>query len=201
MSQVILKRITVEELRLSYPTRATLKVPTALRSPMCQEGDVLHGGNFRGGDTCHFRRAAGASDVAGASARSCWPRHGTIRWPRAAPSGQTAPPRPPAGTGSATCPDGACAARGSAQGLPPLPGSAAVSEPGVCGPAGLTPQPLRAQAGRDRRRAEETETPCLGLDTSSSRVPLLRPSAPSSRLSSWSSWLGAAVDLDDSVLP
>lgn len=200
MSQVILKRITVEELRLSYPTRATLS-PHRPQIPDVRKVTFSTAGIFV---VVTHATSGGRRESVTWQARLHGPAgrdEGLSGGPGAAPSGQTAPPRPPAGTGSATCPDCACAARGSAQGLPPLPGSAAASEPGVCGPAGLTPQPLRAQAGRDRRRAEETETPCLGLDTSSSRVPLLRPSAPSSRLSSWSSWLGAAVDLDDSVLP
>lgn len=61
------QRFPEEEPGFSYPTRSTLKVRTTLRSPVCQEGDVLHAGDFRSGDTGYFRRAAGVSDVAGES--------------------------------------------------------------------------------------------------------------------------------------
>lgn len=115
------QRIPEEEPGLSYPTQSTLKVRTTLRSRVCQEGDVLHAGDFRSGDTGYFRRAAGVSDVAGQSVHDppCLDT-GLSGGFGAGPPGQRARPQPPAGTGSATCPHCACAAGGSAQGLPPL---------------------------------------------------------------------------------
>lgn len=120
------------------PTGATLKVRTALSSPICQGGDVLHAGDFRSGDTCHFRWAAGVSDVAGESVHGPpgRPGLGTVRWPGAAPPGLRAAGR------NRKCHVSPLCLRGQQlrPGPPSSPGSAGASEPGVRGPAGLTPR-------------------------------------------------------------
>lgn len=79
------QRIPEEERGPSYPI---LKVLTALGCPICQGGDVLHAGDFRSGHTCHFRWAAGVSDVAGESVHgSPGPGLRTVRWPRGSSAG------------------------------------------------------------------------------------------------------------------
>lgn len=141
------QRIPEDEPGLSYPTQS-LKVRTTLRFPVCREGDVLHAGDFRSGDTGYFRRAAGVSDVAGESVHGPpGPGHGTVRWPRGSSPGTDSTTA--ASSRNRKCHVSPLCLRGRRlrPGPPSSPGSAAASEPGVRSPADLTPEPLRAQAG------------------------------------------------------
>lgn len=193
------QRFSGEEPGLSYSTRATLQVPTALGSRICQEGDALHVGNFRSGDTCHFRRAAGLSDVAGESARSSGPGHGTVRWLR--------------GSSSGTENTAAASGRNRKCHVSPLCLRGRRLRPG---PPSLSGFGCRLRARRSRpRRPDSRASPRRVVAAGGLRRPRRHASALTRRPLVFrfsglqlpcprrprSSWLGAAVDPDDSVLP
>lgn len=174
------------------PLQSCTETLTVLRSRPCRVHD---GGDFRIGDTRHFRPTVRVSDVAGEAehgpsgrdTRSCQVASGQ---PRGGEELTDCSCRGEAGAGSATCPDCACAPSGwqavragASLGLSPL---------GCCFPTRRSrlhrpdTQASPPRPSSDRLRTGENAAPCVGLLALFSLYPAsspksLAPSLASSR--------------------
>lgn len=195
------QRIPEEEPGLSYPTQS-LKVHTTLRSPVCQEGDVLQAGDFRSGDTGYFRRRRESvtwqdspCTVLRAWTRDCQVASGQVprdrehgRSPQPEPEVPrvlTVPARPAAPPRASLLSGFGCCLR-ARRSQPRRPDSGASPRPGRVVAAGGLKRPRRHASTLTRHprvyRFSGLQLPSLGFPVGALR-------------------LGAVVDPDGSVLP